>query len=140
MILVRNTSFVSQTEETSQKLFLLSVALLLSDISIYSLMLSNVHWLDDDAQHFCLKHWCSFKVFQFRFCLMNYEQDSSLFTSLCSSLYYTELHCIYFPRGLSSFLGLALKIFFLHLHFIYRSWSWCSSHVVELSRFHGTHC
>lgn len=43
---------------------------------------------------------------------MNYEQSSSLFTSLCSSLYHTVLHCIYFPRGLSSFLGLALKIIF----------------------------
>lgn len=39
------------------------MALLLSDVSIYSLMSSTVYWLDGDAQHFCLKYWCSFMVF-----------------------------------------------------------------------------
>lgn len=117
MILVRIlASFHKYQKREKFKIISGFYASVYADVLVCSLMLSYVCMLDDAAQQLCFKHWCSFKIFQFRFWFMSYELDSyescNINFSLFFSLYYRVLCWIYFPRGLLPFLGLASKIIF----------------------------
>lgn len=142
MILVRIlASFHKYQKREKFKIISGFYASVYADVLVCSLMLSYVCMLDDDAQQLCFKHWCSFKIFQFRFWFMSYELDSYESCNINFSLFFFILQSALlniFPERSLTIIRVSFKDHFLPLHFICRSWSWSS--LDELSRLHGAHC